>query len=159
MLDGQAIGATDGTFTTYPGKHSLSVDKDGFAVETRNVDAREDNTTEIVMTLKPTGPIVGPDHHEPERHPVKRGRGLVPWIVGGVGVAAVAAGVVMLMANDRPTDGGELLPTHTSFKPWGYASLGVGVVSLGVATYLLVRPLPDDSGAPRGVALGIGGEF
>jgi hypothetical protein len=159
MLDGQAIGATDQTFTTYPGKHALSVDKDGFAVETRTVDAREDSTTEIVVTLKATSPIGIQEHHEPEHHPVRHERGIAPWVVGGVGVVALAAGIAMLAANDRPTDGGQLVPTHTNFKPWGYASLGIGVVSLGAATYLLVRPLPDDSGAPRGIAFGIGGHF
>lgn len=159
VLDGQPIGATDGTFTTFPGKHSLSVDKAGFEIETRTVDVGEDKTTDVLVALKPTNPIVPPDHHEPEHHTAKHGRGIAPWLAGGLGVAAIAAGALLLTANDHPTQNGQLLPTHTDYKPWGYASLGIGVASLGLGTYLLVRPLPDDNGAPRGLALGIGGQF
>src|SRR5206468_11081888 len=80
--------------------HVVILQRDGYQIETRNVDVVENQETVVVVTLRAQGSAVPPakvTSPEPSY--------LVPALVGGAGLAAVAAGVGLQLAKDPPAVG------------------------------------------------------
>jgi hypothetical protein len=59
VLDGVSIGATDGTFNTYPGLHTVILEKPGYLTQTVSVQATEGKTAEVSVAL-PESPATFP---------------------------------------------------------------------------------------------------
>lgn len=143
-FDGKPLGATDLSFNTYPGSHTVVLEREGHYPETRTVDAIEHQTTEITVPLRPIA--AKPPEQNPgqgtDRRPVPRRSRLVPGIVLGMGLAAVASGGVLILVHDEPT---RPLPTEDQ-EPYYYDTRlpGIviaagGAVAVGVGVYLWRR--------------------
>src|SRR5690606_25423721 len=55
ILDGDRIGATDATFSTYPGTHHIILEKPGFLLETRTITVEEGKTEAVTLELRSSG--------------------------------------------------------------------------------------------------------
>ncbi|MGE0867271.1 MAG: PEGA domain-containing protein [Kofleriaceae bacterium] len=149
-LDGKPVGATDGSFNTYPGRHTITIEKAGYEAERREVETAEGATQEVSVTMRPVD----------EATPAAHGSRMVPAIVMGVGVAAIVAGGVLIAMDEDPSkDGG---PTYRdSALPGVVAGVG-GVVALGAGFYLwkrASRSTPTVALTNGGAAIGWAGQF
>jgi hypothetical protein len=125
-VDGQPTGATNGTFNTYPGLRTVTIEKQGFWPETVKVEAEEGKTATVAVTLR-------------DRQPAPRPSRLVPASLAGAGVALVAAGTFIALDQQ---DGVDDKYSHPRATPVG-ASVGVaGLAAIGVGAYLWLRGSP-----------------
>lgn len=157
MIDNDPIGVTDLEFATYPGPHTISLDKPGFQIEVRHVNAQEDASTPIDVQMVPQkddGTRGG--GAEVRRH----GRGTLPWIVMGAGALALASGGVLLAVDEkRPANGAgdEKFDRQRAIVP-AIVALGAGAALVGGGLYLYVSRGHDATGGDA-VAIGLGGSF
>jgi hypothetical protein len=139
-----------------PGPHTIVAKFGGDRQVEESTSVKESETAEVVVKApaaaetKPGKPPEGNSAVPPE--PEKKKASLVPWIVGGVGVAGLAASGAFFALRqgakselDKGCDGntcpeslhdkqkqGELYTTLS----WVF--LGVGVAGIGTATYLFI---------------------
>ena len=113
-LDGQAIGATNAAFHTFPGAHVVEIEKSGFRTERREVLAEEGKTSAVTVVLAP-GPAV-------PRRP------LVIALIGGGALAALAGGVLL----DLGSRGGP----HDKYRYVGAAPAGALLGIAGTAAVI-----------------------
>lgn len=113
-LDGQAIGATNATFHTFPGAHVIEVEKSGFRTERRELVAEEGKTSAVTVVLAP-GPAA------PRRR-------LVIALIGGGALAAIAGGVLL----DLGSRGGP----HDKYRYVGAAPAGALLGIAGTAAVI-----------------------
>lgn len=157
MIDNDPIGVTDLEFATYPGPHTISVDKPGFQIEVRHVNAQEDASTPIDVQMVPQkdgGAQAGASAHH------HGGRGALPWVLLGAGAVALATGGVLLASDEKqPTNGAgdEKYDRQRALVP-AIAALGAGAVLVGGGLYLYVSR-GHDTATGDAVAIGLGGSF
>jgi hypothetical protein len=146
---------------TYPGAHTVTAEKEGFASALRNVTIAEGETASVPITLRalstrapnPADPVPG---RAPSDWRTPLGWGLV-----GAGVAALATGGVLVALDEDQAAGpeedhAELYLDSSSF---GTKVMVAGAVSAGAgALLLLLRPKvakrPSQSGASVSAVLG-----
>lgn len=157
-LDTTNVGLTDHTYSTFPGRHVVTLQRDGYQIETRSVDVLENQETAVAVALRATGSTVAPT--PPDEHPF-----LIPALVAGVGVAALAVGIGLQLAVDPPPVG-QRQPSRLVSAP-GVALIAGGSVAIGVGAYLWVRAMhrappastPTFNVAPGGGVIGWTGRF
>jgi hypothetical protein len=157
-LDTTNVGLTDHTYSTFPGRHVVTLQRDGYQIETRSIDVIENQETTVAVPLRAVGNTDPPPHHD--EHPF-----LVPALVGGAGVAALAVGIGLQLAADPPPVG-QSQPSRLVSAP-GVALIAGGSVAIGVGAYLWVRAMhrappastPTVSVAPGGGIVGWTGHF
>ncbi|MGE0550183.1 MAG: PEGA domain-containing protein [Kofleriaceae bacterium] len=149
-LDGKPVGATDGSFNTYPGRHTIVVEKAGFHAERREVDTAEGSTQEVNVTMRSVD----------EATPAESGSRVVPAVVIGIGAAAIIAGSALFIMDEDPSrDGGKTY--RDSAVPGVVVGVG-GVVALGAGFYLwkrASRSTPTVALTNGGAAIGWAGRF
>jgi hypothetical protein len=84
-LDGQPIGATDAAFNTFPGPHTVVLEKSGYVPERRSVVAEEGKTCAIAVVLAPIR----------ARGPPPRSRTVPAALLAGGALAAIAGGALL----------------------------------------------------------------
>jgi hypothetical protein len=126
-LDNTNVGLTDRTYSTFPGRHVVIVQREGYEIEARNVDVVEDQQTTVAVMLHPKGGI--PPSAGATERPY-----LVPGIVAGAGVAALATGIGLQLAK-APPDVGQHQPAYLVSVP-GVALIVSGGVAVGLGAYL-----------------------
>jgi hypothetical protein len=154
-LDTTNVGLTDHTYSTFPGRHVVTLQRDGYQIETRSVDVVENQETTVAVTLRATVPPPPPDEH-----PL-----LIPALLAGGGVAALAVGIGLQLAADPPPVGQRQPPRLVSAP--GVALIAGGSVAIGVGAYLWVRAMhrappastPTFNAAPGGGVIGWTGRF
>jgi PEGA domain len=151
VLDGASIGATDGTFNTYPGSHTVILEKPGYLTETLSVEAVEGKTAEISVVLRASA--AAPPTSPPTPSPSSR---KLPLALMGVGAASmVTAGVLLYVGEQDGPDDKRLRQRAT---PVGVAVGVAGVAAVGVGLYLWLRGPgrsgPTASAQRGGVAVG-----
>jgi len=122
VLDGRPVQATDASLNTYPGRHIVIIEKPGFRREIREVSVDRGKTAELTLVLTPakkTPPIVVTTSPRPS--------GLVPGILAGVGVTAIAAGIILVAIDEDPSPTG-------GRRYWDTASAGVAIGAAGIVT-------------------------
>jgi PEGA domain len=124
-LDTTNVGLTDHTYSTFPGRHVVTVQRDGYQTETRTVDVIENQETTVAITLRANSNTPDPDAG---RHPH-----LIPALVIGAGATAVVVGVVLHL----PPDSGPQ-PKYLINAP-GAACVIVGGLAIGLGGYLWAR--------------------
>lgn len=125
-LDTTNVGLTDHTYSTFPGRHVVAVQRDGYPIETRTVDVVENKETTVAITLRANGnPTPTPATGE---HPH-----LIPALVIGAGAAAVVLGVALQL----PPDSGRQ-PKYLVNAPGAACVVGGGLV-IGLGVYLWGR--------------------
>ncbi len=156
VLDGVSIGATDGTFNTYPGLHTVILEKSGYLTQTVSVEAIEGKTAEVSVVL-PESPDTSPTKQPP---PPTTSR-WVPLTLMGVGATSIgtAGALLYVGAQDGPNDK-QLRPHATTV---GVVAGIAGVASLGAGLYLWLRGSsrsgPTANSLPGGAAVGWLGIF
>lgn len=130
-LDTTNVGLTDRTTSTFPGRHVVTVQRDGYQADTRTVDVVENKETTVAFNLRPnvgTPPPATSDSGYPH---------LVPAIVIGAGAAAIIAGVILQLPPDAGP-GKEEQPKYLINAPGAVCVIGGGL-AVGVGVYLWVR--------------------
>ncbi len=160
LFDGQSQGATDRSFNTFPGVHTVVVELDGYRQETRTVQAKLDKTTELSLVLRRIDAPAVDLNNNTRTTPAHTS--LAPKIAIGVGALAIVAGGVVLALNQGPVVApiGDEQPRHyrDTIAPGIGLMIGGAVVGLGgylwwrqtKAPAVSVVPLPG--GATVGVA-------
>lgn len=160
LFDGQSQGATDRSFNTFPGVHTVVVELDGYRQETRTVQAKLDRTTELSLVLRridaPTIEVNDNTRTTPARAT------LAPKIAIGVGALAIVAGGVVLALNKEPVVApiGSEQPRYSRDTIAPGIGLMIGGAVVGVGGYLwwrhtkapTVSVVPLPGGATVGVA-------
>lgn len=162
LFDGQSQGATDRSFNTFPGVHTVVVELDGYRQETRSIQAKLDRTTELSLVLRrldaPAIDIGG----STSTSATPAHASIAPKIAIGVGALAIVAGGVVLALNQGPAVApiGSEQPHHyrDTIAPGIGLMIGGAVVTVGgylwwrhtKAPAVSVVPLPG--GATVGVA-------
>lgn len=152
---------------------ALVVADAGGATPPRQAEASSDEGTLAAVDVDTSAP------------PAEEGGSVLPWVIGGIGVAALAAGAVFgVLAKGRYDDAEKDCPSHTDC---GGAALdasddadlnanlsnvgfGVGLVGIGVAAVLLLTedgteaagaraPVLRAGLAPGEAAVAVGGRF
>ena len=157
-LDGVELGEAQigQPVSVDPGPHTIVAKLGGDRQVQESASVKESETAEVVLKApavaetKPEGPHEGNSTVPPE--PEKKHASVVPWIVGGVGVAGLAAsGVFFGLRAGAKSDlekgcDGNTCPASLQDKQsqgelyttLAWVSLGVGVAGVGVATYLFL---------------------
>jgi PEGA domain len=156
LLDGVSIGATNGTFNTYPGMHTVILEKPGYLTQTLSVKAEEGKTAEVSVALRESA-AVAPTKALPSSKPSR----WVPLTLFGAGAASigVAGALLYVGAQDGPDDK-RLRPRATTV---GVIAGIAGAASLGAGLYLWLRGPsrsgPTASSLPNGATIGWSGMF
>jgi PEGA domain len=165
LFDGQSMGATDRSFNTFPGVHTVVLDLDGYRQEARTVQATLDKTSELSLVMRPL--------EAPPNQGARDDRGtkpahntLAPKLVIGAGALAIVAGGIALALNQSP-----VVAPIGSEQPQRYRDtlgIGVGLMAGGAAACLggylwwrHVRPpvAPSVVPLPGGATVGIARSF
>jgi hypothetical protein len=157
-----------------PGIHEIVVDAPGFVEERRSVAIVEGQALDVTITLtRLTHPIVrsaAPRPNDARSAPPSGGapstsRRTIGFVVGGVGVAGLAAGGVLgaltlAKAGGAASDasGNADRDAARATQTAAFVSAGVGVVALGagVALVLTAPAKPRSSGRTSRVVVGAG---
>lgn len=208
-LDGVVVGVSQigHPVKVDPGPHQLTGALPGGATFKKTVDAKEGTTEDVVLdvpeALRQKASASAPPKKSPSPEPseepppqptedhgahVSSGGSIAPWIIGGVGVASLAAsGVFYLLRNnekkklDEGCIGSKCPDTLQSAQDAGQrystltgVALGVGVAGIGVGAVWLIagrssRKSGGDSAgrgvsvriaaAPQSTGVSIGGRF
>ena len=108
----------------------------------------------------PVQPVSTVATESPPAQPRGRGLRLAGIVVGGVGVAAVAAGIVMAAKTRSLTDDihkngydPDKLSSRDSYETWGWMSYGVGAAGIVAGTALYLWGRSSASGASAQLSL------
>lgn len=166
-IDGVSVGENSlGTELPFdPGPHLVEVKLGEATKFSETVSLAEGEAKELVIEFKadapgPAVPAAGADKPpEKDKAPDKKAGSALPWIIGGVGVAGLAAGgVFFLMKNGKvseledacgpnndqcPPDKQSTYDDAKTYNTLSMISLGVGVVGVGVAATLLLTQKPS----------------
>jgi hypothetical protein len=150
-VDGDLSSATDAIIAVVPGKHVVTIERDGYQTETRTIEAVEGKTAEVMVTLRRLDPIDKlRKSTSPEEHPdvVRRRSRLLPITLVVAGSAAVAGGLIALSFNEgmitKPRDVDQ--PRwHYNTVPFGVTSIIAGAAIGGFGAYLWWRYSRDDA--------------
>ncbi len=162
-VDGVALGASsiNQPFPADPGPHAISAKAPGYKELVAVVELAEGERSSFVVKLeqREPPPTSLPPHEAgsapaEEQPPAKRSR-LVPYVIGGAGVAALAgAGVLFYLRQnelsglDEECANGSCPPEKqddydkmTTYHYGSQIALGVGVIGVGTAvTLILLEP-------------------
>lgn len=167
-FDGNSMGATNRSFNTFPGRHTVVLDLDGYRRESRTIEAGLDRTSELVVTMRSPTAAVEERRDIEEREPPLPARGasltsrLAPQLAMGSGALAVVTGAVLIAFNEHPTDkpSGTVQPRfYYDTMPPGIGLLISGAVA-GVGGYIWWRytrstVAPTVAATPGGTTVGI----
>lgn len=127
VIDGQAIGVTPLDWDLPQGKHTIAMDKRGFAAASRELVVVADRTDTLALDL---APVAGPEGSGAWKR-------VVPIAMVVAGGAAVVAGGVMVAIDQDP--GPNEPPVIRNTGPGGVALMISGAVVGGAGAFLLFR--------------------
>jgi len=162
-VDGVALGASsiNKPFPADPGPHAISAKAPGYKELVAVVELAEGERNTFVVKLEPREPPptslpeAGATTPAEDSPPVEKRSRLVPYVVGGVGVAALAgAGVMFYLSQQKlgeledvchngscPPDKEDDYDSMTMMLYGSQIALGVGVIGVGTAvTLILLEP-------------------
>jgi hypothetical protein len=136
-VDGADVGVTPLDAPVSAGSHTVELTKAGYAPGHGSVVVAEGQSAKLDISMTQDGPQ----------------RSLLPYVVGGAGVALLATGIVLYATSE--TDTGEKYQ-YRDTKPAGAVIAVVGAAAIGAAAYLMVRGKPTDSAPAVAVLPGAG---
>ncbi len=163
-IDGQTVGQAPFERVVEPGAHVVRAERDGYVPEQREVEAVVGVRANVQFSLEPV----------PRLHRQRRLR-VAGWTTLGVGVAALATGIPLMVIDGRPNrvscNGGNVDPAgnckflYATLEP-GIGVAVVGGLLLGTGVTLLVLGRERKSGQQARVSvqagwsrLGVAGRF
>lgn len=170
-VDGVLKSATDALITIVPGRHVITIEREGYQTETRTIEAVEGKTSDVMVTLRHLDQTAGPPQSPDVKPDVKHRSRALPIALVSAGGAAVVGGAVLLAFNQgeiaKPR--GEDQPRlHFNALPVGLTSIAVGVATAGLGGYLWWRFARNDASSGRapvaslvdgGAVIGVSGTF
>jgi hypothetical protein len=139
-LDNVNVGLTNRKYATFPGRHVVLLQHQGYESETRIVDAVENQDTRILVPLRKKGGAGAGDDERGRRY-------LVPGFVGGAGLVAFGVGLALQLGKDPPPLG-EDQPKRLYSAP-GIALMIGGAAAAGLGGYLAFRAFRAPRQPPR----------
>jgi hypothetical protein len=159
-----------------PGKHVITVTAPGRKAMTIEITlgAASDDQTIAVPPLEPDAATLS-SNGVPDAGPARPARGPLPWVVGGVGVAALGVGATFgglalstysTAKSECPTKSGcsdDALSTRSranTFANVANVGIPVGAAAVGVAVMVLLTsraPEPPKDAPPRAVLIPVCG--
>lgn len=142
FIDGSLMGITDAKLDVLPGKHTVTIEHDGFESITRSIQAEEGKTAEVSVTLDrvvPSGPrdpvIPAPLTRD---LPAPHSRLLPVTLLVAGGLAIAGGGVLITLNQHSVTKGrGEEQPQgYYSTVGSGIAVVGGGILVASLGGYL-----------------------
>jgi hypothetical protein len=151
-LDGEAVGATNMTFNTYPGSHVVIIEKAGYLTQTIPIQAEEGKTAEVSVALRESETS---QPRAPEK-PTERPSHTVPIaLIGAGGAAVVTAGVLVYLGQQ---DGPDDKYKHTHATTLGIVTGLAGAAAIGAGVYLWLHATaesaPTVATIPHGAIVG-----
>jgi hypothetical protein len=170
LFDGNSVGATDRSFNTFPGKHTVVLELDGYQREPRLVEAAVDKTSEVSVTMRPLRQSSIEDHGGERCEPSPPGSlpptRLAPKLVIGAGALALVAGVIVLALDENPTAKSAGMEQPRVYYDTTAPGVGlvIGGAVAGVGGYLWWRytrstVTPALAAIPGGATVGISRAF
>lgn len=166
-IDGVSVGenSVGSPMPFDPGPHLVEVKLGEATKFSENVSLAEGDAKEVVIEFSEQAPTPGAVADKPvekDQSPAKKSGGALPWVIGGVGVAGLAAGGVFFLmkqgkvseledacgadGNQCPPDKKSTYDDAKTYNTISMVSLGVGVVGVGIAATML---LTRKSSAPK----------
>ena len=150
-----------------PGTHTLVVEAPGRLRSTRTISISEAQRQEVTLKLGPDQPVSTPP--TPPKRPKPASASPTSndktwaWVTGGIGVAGVATSLAtgaLAVSSKRTIDahcidrrcddqGLDAASAGRTYATISTVSGGVGVLGLGVGTYLLLSPRTEQHPSPR----------
>jgi hypothetical protein len=152
-LDGKAIGESDGLFQVLPGGHKVTVQLDGYAPETREIQVDEGRITRLRIELQTPAQVDSRRTPQPDAGPVPIGEGASSPTTGPAQAAVQNSGgseatSTFVSQADFPASTRQAMLTvlrqHPGETRWSGRD---GNALFGVA----VKPLPQGESRPRTV--------
>lgn len=154
-VDSNLVGVTDISLNIVPGTHTITVELEEYRTETRHVLVEEDTTQEVSFALQsseatsssrpPFDPdavagLQGPVGSDKPPQITRRSR-VVPAAIVGVGLATLAAGVVLFALDEDPTttSGADASRRYRDTGTRGVIVGASGLVIAGAGGYLWWR--------------------
>lgn len=153
-IDGEpGVSSADGTYPVDPGARKVRVERGGLAEEVLVKISVGQKRTPVVVTLGAKTPALVTTAPPPPSRPERAHTGPVPWILGGVGVVALATsgafGIKWMSDSDcKPACGRDDVRRIERDALFADLSLGVGLISLGIATVWLITAAPPSPPPP-----------
>jgi hypothetical protein len=153
QVDNVPIGVTPLETSVPPGPHTVTVQKAGYKLAIREVQAMRDETKQVAVVLEPLA---------------KRGLGLAPWKWGTLAAGAGLAvwGGIELSRHDPEVQDGHRQARYRDTRLLSGLLLGGGVALIGTSVVLFVldakkKPAVDAgiTFGPSGGSLTLSGEF
>jgi hypothetical protein len=147
-VDGLLRSATDALITIVPGRHVVTIEREGYHTETRTVEAVEGQTAEVMVTLRRLEPADGPVAPLATRRDVKQRSRNLPIALVAVGATAVVGGALALAFNQNEVvkPASEEQPRwYYNTTPAGITSIAVGTAVAGIGGYLWWKYSQDDA--------------
>lgn len=162
ILDGTKLGATEATYSTYPGKHTAMIQLPGYVSQLREFTVEEGKTADLLFILKQSATAPAHTRVDTTAHSTSTQRSrsyLVPGIAIGAGASLTLLGSVLLYHGLHDSDRYEYTRATAVGLPIGLIGLG----AIGAGLYVLWRApdgsAPGASTAPKAVVLGWSGSF
>jgi hypothetical protein len=143
VLDGQRIGLTNSSFLTYPGKHRVTLERDGYQPETVEVPFDEDTIARISLTLRassvparapPPAPTKVSVQHRPERRSLA-----TPTALIAVGTVVTLGGIALHAMDQAPSRRGRGDEHYRNTAPAGIVLGMAGLAASAAGVYLWWR--------------------
>lgn len=159
LVDGAKVGATPWEQGVRTGPHTITIELAGHRSHTAQVEVGKDDTAFVEATLVP---LAGPGG---------RSRAKWPLAIVGVGAAAVAAGVTLILIDQDCVEGGACdvgsdEKTYRDSATLGAIVTGVGVAAIGAGVIFYLRSGHRASARPtawidpgHGGGVGMAGRF
>jgi hypothetical protein len=157
-LDGDFVGVTDTSVSTYPGSHKVVLEKAGFLSVKREILVEEGQTVTLSEELRPAG--LGERPKPPPRRPSR----LLPGLVIGTGASLLVMGGLLIYLDEDMTLTGQQYPTYFDSARYGvgYAIAGALVGAGGLYWWhrrTKARTTPTMSVTSHGGTVGWSGSF
>jgi hypothetical protein len=175
QLDGVALGASSVGVPVPldPGPHAVTAKAPGFLAFNQTVNIAENEQKKVAVALTPEPPevragVISGSGDGPGMNGEKPNKKLVPYVIGGVGVASlIGSGVLFALRqstlsdlkkkcgpdrNQCPSSAAGEVSNLGLYNVTAQVALGVGVVGVGAAVTMLVlqrKPAPAQSTGMR----------
>jgi hypothetical protein len=139
ILDAKDVGATELVRETYPGTHTILLQKNGYLDVTRRVEARQNATENVYVELPPQQANADPTRAN-DAEPSSTSSTRTAKIFVGAGIGGVAAGGLLLYLNESPAAHSEGVKEHyLRTRPYGIALEVASIAAIGYGAYLWIH--------------------